>query len=69
MSEIKVRRGGKIVRVTENELEKYLGKGYVIYEQPVSVEPEAPRKTVSETQPKAKVEPVVAQTTKRRNKK
>lgn len=69
MSEIKVKRGGKIVRVTENELEKYLGKGYVIYEQSVSVEPEAPRKTVSETQPKVEIEPVVAQTTKRRNKK
>lgn len=33
MSEIKVRKGGKIVRVTENELEKYLIKGYTIIEQ------------------------------------
>lgn len=30
MSEITVRRGGKIVRVTENELEKYITKGYEI---------------------------------------
>jgi len=31
MSEITVRRGGKIVRVTENELDKYLTKGYEVY--------------------------------------
>lgn len=29
MNTIKLRNGGKIVRVTENELEKYLTKGYV----------------------------------------
>lgn len=29
---IKLRNGGKIVRVTENELDKYLTKGYVIVE-------------------------------------
>lgn len=32
MERIKVRRGGKIVRVIENELAKYLSKGYVIVE-------------------------------------
>ena len=32
MERIKVRRGGKIVRVIENELAKYLTKGYVIVE-------------------------------------
>ena len=30
MSTIKVIRGNKVVRVTENELDKYLSKGYVI---------------------------------------
>lgn len=30
MNRIKVIRGNKIVRVTENELDKYLSKGYVI---------------------------------------
>ena len=30
MKRIKVIRGNKIVRVTENELAKYLSKGYVI---------------------------------------
>ena len=30
MNQIKVIRGNKIVRVTENELDKYLSKGYVI---------------------------------------
>lgn len=30
MDRIKVIKGNKIVRVTENELEKYLSKGYVI---------------------------------------
>lgn len=32
MERIKVKRGGKIVRVIENELAKYLTKGYVIVE-------------------------------------
>ena len=30
MNKIKVIRGNKVVRVTENELDKYLSKGYVI---------------------------------------
>ena len=33
MSKIEVIRGNKIVEVTENELEKYLSKGYVIRER------------------------------------
>lgn len=31
MSSIKVIKGNKIVRVTENELDKYLSKGYTVY--------------------------------------
>lgn len=31
MSEIKVIRGAKLMRVSENELDKYLSKGYVLY--------------------------------------
>lgn len=52
MSEIKVRKGGKIVRVTENELEKYLIKGYTIIEQghaeilrgPATIEEDKPKR-------------------------
>lgn len=33
---IKVRNGGKIVRVTKNELEKYLTKGYEIIGEKLS---------------------------------
>lgn len=52
MSTIKLRNGGKIVRVTENELEKYLTKGYVrvetkaddvqkvVHQKPITKEPE-----------------------------
>ena len=51
----KVRKGNKIIRVTENELGKYLATGYHIVEKKVSVpqeevahEPE----TIVETKPK-----------------
>lgn len=32
MSTYKLRNGGKVVRVSENELDKYLTKGYIIVE-------------------------------------
>ena len=49
MGEIKVIRGAKIVRVTENELDKYLSKGYEIYGEKLGSE---------STQPTPKVEPI-----------
>lgn len=36
MSSIKVIKGNKIVRVTENELDKYLSKGYTICDSKLS---------------------------------
>jgi hypothetical protein len=52
MKRIKVRKGGKIVRVTENELEKYLGKGYEIQEEKGGAE--TPPTPTSKEQPKSK---------------
>lgn len=49
MNRIKVIRGNKIVRVTENELDKYLSKGYVIKEDGGKLSSES-------TQPTPKVE-------------
>ena len=50
MSTIKVRRGAKIIRTTENELEKYITKGYEIIDGGKGSEVEA-------TQPEVKKEP------------
>lgn len=36
MSTIKVRKANRIIRVTENELDKYLADGYVVMETKVS---------------------------------
>lgn len=46
---IKVRRGGKVVRVIENELAKYISKGYVIVED----------KKVTEKPNKVSQEPII----------
>ena len=47
---IKLRKGGKIVRVTENELDKYITKGYtrVDVETKVNVAPSVPREPIDE---------------------
>ena len=55
---ITVRKANKIVRVIENELDKYLSKGYVIDE--ASVQKQAPVKTEPKVE---KVESVVIKPT------
>ena len=53
MDRIKVIRGSKIVRVTENELDKYLSKGYVIKGgEKLSSEPTQPTPKKYENTPK-----------------
>ena len=64
---IKIRNGGKIVRVTENELDKYLTKGYVIVETNQASEKQ---ETVSQKPVEKTVEedkPVKTSTTKRKH--
>lgn len=63
MSEIKVRKANKIVRVTENELAKYLANGYVRLDTVSEVQKAEPRETVRE---ESKQEEVVKQTRKRK---
>lgn len=59
---ITLRKENRIIRVTENELEKYLTKGY----ERVSVEPETPRKPIEEEPKKEEPEIVTPKRTKRR---
>lgn len=62
---ITLRKENRIIRVTENELEKYLTKGY----ERVSVEPETPRKPIEEVKEEPKKEEpeiVTPKRTKRR---
>ena len=59
---ITLRKENRIIRVTENELEKYLTKGY----ERVSVEPETPRKPIEEEPEKEEPEIVTPKRTKRR---
>lgn len=69
---ITVRKANKIVRVIENELDKYLSKGYVIDEAPV--QKQAPVKTEPKvesvvTKPTQSTEKTVEQPKSRRRKK
>lgn len=57
MSKIQVIRGAKIVTVTENELDKYLSKGYVIRGEKLGSEPAQPTPKVEKATPVAKTEP------------
>lgn len=60
VTRIKLRRGGKIVRVTENELAKYITKGYVRVDE---------IKKANEEQTTVPREPVKStRTSKRKNK-
>lgn len=62
MDRIKVIRGNKVVRVTANELNKYLSKGYVIKDgeklSAESTQP-TPEKSGYKSNPLYKTEPVV----------
>ena len=63
MDRIKVIRGNKVVRVTANELNKYLSKGYVIKDgEKLSGEATAqptPEKSGYKSNPLYKTEPIV----------
>lgn len=61
MSEIRVIKGNKIIRVTENELDKYLTKGYTI----MTVPTKAP---VAESEQSEDVPTVDTQVKRRRRK-
>ena len=68
MNRIKLRKGGKIVRVTENELNKYLTKGYTIVEDNKVIEvqdvPQEP--VVEETVEEAPKKRTAKSTTRKR---
>ena len=71
MSKIEVIRGNKIVEVTENELEKYLSKGYVIREKKlgrISAQPTLKEEPTIIEEPKK--EPIIKSNTQaKRNRK
>lgn len=62
MSEITVRKANRIIRVTENELQKYINNGYAVIYTPTQASEVVPEK-VEEKQPETVVE-----TKKRRRK-
>ena len=73
MSEIKVRKANRIMRVTENELDKYLSKGYEVVPvkkvqpQPTKVEKPVVEPVKVDAEPK--VERVFSQSKKQRKRK
>jgi len=79
MSEIKLRKANRIVRVTENELDKYLSVGYVVVpdkkvqptstkvEEPVKVEKPVVESQKVDAEPKSEVFSQSKKPRKRRN--
>ena len=65
INRIKVRKGNKIIRASENELAKYLGKGYVIVEEKKA---DVPQKTVVQKPTEEAVEEPKPKKTTRRKK-
>ena len=72
MDRIKVIRGNRVIRVTENELERYLSKGYEIKDgeklssvstQPTPEKVEPKYKPLYKTMPEVKVEDKVEEDT------
>lgn len=70
MGTIKVRKANRIIRVTENELDKYLANGYEIIKQPIMQDKQPSNKVVAAPAEEKPAEPVVEtpkrKTTKRR---
>ena len=54
---IKVRRANRVLRVTPNELEKYLANGYTVIKEPILAS-QPSRKVVEEPKIKEPAEPV-----------
>lgn len=79
MSEIKLRKANRIVRVTENELDKYLSTGYEVVpdkkvqptptkvEEPVKVEKPIVEPIKMDAEPKSEVISQPKKSRKRRN--